>query len=86
MTVKMFREPYTIHIFYDHVHSKFLAVRFVSYLVSNTIQGLKGGGWGEVTSHPRKLKPTIISGGNDSDLPKVSLLPLPDIRFRFMFL
>ena len=52
-----------------HVHSKILAVRFVSYLVSNTIQGLKGR-WGEVTSHPIKLKPTTISGGNDSDLPK----------------
>ena len=63
------REPFTIHIFYDHVHSKILAVRFVSYLVSNTIQGLKRR-WGEVTSHPRKLKPTTISGGHDSDLPK----------------
>ena len=41
------------------------------------------GGGGGVASHPRKLKPTIISGG---DLLKVSLLPLPDIRFRFMFL
>ena len=89
MTVKTENHIHcTIRIFHDQVHYKFLVVPFASCSVLNTIQGLKGSweGGGEVASHPRKLKPTTISGGNDSDLPKVLLLPLPDVRFRFMFL
>ena len=38
---------------------------------------------GEVASHPGKLKPATFSGGNDGDLPKVLLLPLPDIRLTY---
>ena len=45
----------SISVFYDHVHSKILAVRFVSYLVSNTIQGLKGR-WGGGHLTPKKIE------------------------------
>ena len=49
------------------------------------LRGRGGGGEGEVTSHPGKLKPATISGGNDSDLPKVlHLMPLPDIQLMYL--
>ena len=43
-------------------------LKLLSFKYNTRIKGLGGGG---AALHPRILKLTTISGGNDSDLPKV---------------